>query len=78
MFLERVSRLQAIDELLADSKWTQSRGEEIANSISHRLGLTAALVGTPRMNVSVAITSSGISVLAGVLCHFCAVFAYAA
>lgn len=28
-------------------KWTQSRGEEIANSISHGAGLLAAAIGTP-------------------------------
>jgi hemolysin III len=36
-----------IDELRAQPKWTQSFGEEVANSISHRLGLLAALLGTP-------------------------------
>jgi hemolysin III len=52
MFLERLSRMKAIDELLADPKWTQSRGEEIANSISHGLGLTAALVAAPFLIVA--------------------------
>jgi hemolysin III len=33
--------------MLADLKRDQSQGEEIANSISHGLGLIAALVGTP-------------------------------
>jgi len=33
--------------LLADSKRLQSQAEEIANSISHGLGLVAALIGTP-------------------------------
>lgn len=30
-----------------DSKWDQSLGEELANSISHGLGLIAALIGAP-------------------------------
>ncbi len=33
--------------MLADLKRNQSQGEEIANSISHGIGLIAALVGTP-------------------------------
>ncbi|PYK97609.1 MAG: hemolysin D [Verrucomicrobia bacterium] len=28
-------------------RWTQSRGEELANAISHGIGLMAALIGTP-------------------------------
>ena len=33
-------------------EWTQSRGEEIANSISHGFGLVAALVGAPVLLVA--------------------------
>jgi hemolysin III len=39
--------MKAIDELLANPKWTQSMGEEIANSVSHGLGLAAALIAAP-------------------------------
>ena len=39
--------MKAIDELFAAPKWTQSFGEEIANSISHGLGLLAGLIGAP-------------------------------
>jgi hemolysin III len=35
------------DELRSLPKWTQSASEELANSISHGIGLVAALVGTP-------------------------------
>jgi hemolysin III len=40
-------RMKAIDELFAAPKWTQSPGEEIANSVSHGLGLAAALIASP-------------------------------
>ena len=30
-----------------DPKWDQSFGEELANSVSHGLGLLAAVVGAP-------------------------------
>ena len=35
------------DNLRVLPKWTQSAGEELANSISHGVGFIAALVGTP-------------------------------
>ena len=28
-------------------QWTQSRGEELANTISHGIGLVGAIIGTP-------------------------------
>src|SRR3954465_5289092 len=39
--------MKAIDELLAAADWTQSRAEEVANSVSHGLGLAAALIAAP-------------------------------
>jgi hemolysin III len=39
--------MDAVDELLALPKWTQSPSEELANSISHGIGFVAALIGTP-------------------------------
>jgi hemolysin III len=39
--------MKAIDELFAEPDWTQSRREEVANSVSHGLGLAAALVAAP-------------------------------
>jgi hemolysin III len=39
--------MNVIDELWVLPKWTQSASEELANSISHGIGLLAALVGTP-------------------------------
>jgi hemolysin III len=35
------------DEPLMLPNWTQSTGEELANSISHGIGLVGALIGTP-------------------------------
>src|SRR5215813_15327032 len=39
--------MNAIDESLPLRNWTQSVGEEMANGISHGLGLIAAVIGTP-------------------------------
>lgn len=39
--------MDVINELRAQTKWTQSTAEEVANAISHAVGLLAALVGTP-------------------------------
>jgi hemolysin III len=39
--------MNVVDELTALPKWTQSTGEELANSISHGIGFLAALIGTP-------------------------------
>src|SRR3954470_357688 len=39
--------MKAIDELFAAQNWDQTRREEIANSLSHGLGLAAAIVATP-------------------------------
>lgn len=35
------------DKVRAEVKWTQSHGEELANSASHAIGLLAAALGTP-------------------------------
>lgn len=39
--------MKLIDELRAAPKWTQSAGEELANSISHGFGLLGALIALP-------------------------------
>ena len=39
--------MNSSDELRVLPKWTQSAGEELANSISHGMGFIAALIGTP-------------------------------
>jgi hemolysin III len=39
--------MDATNSPLDDSKWDQSLGEEVANSVSHGLGLLAALIGGP-------------------------------
>ena len=46
--------MKAIDELFAAPNWTQTRREEIANSISHGLGLTAAIIATPYLCLAAA------------------------
>src|SRR4051812_10568255 len=46
--------MKAIDELFATADWDQSRREEIANSISHGVGLAAAIVATPFLCVAAA------------------------
>jgi hemolysin III len=39
--------MEVLDELREAVKWTQSFGEEVANSVSHGLGLVGAAIGTP-------------------------------
>ena len=39
--------MSAIPQTCNDPKWDQSPGEELANSISHGVGLCAALLGAP-------------------------------
>jgi hemolysin III len=39
--------MDVVEELSPVPRWTQSRGEELANTISHGIGLVAALIGTP-------------------------------
>jgi hemolysin III len=46
--------MKAIDELFAAPDWTQSRAEEVANSVSHGLGLAAALVAGPFLVITAA------------------------
>src|SRR5262249_1256571 len=39
--------MNAISESLPLRNWTQSAGEEVANGISHGIGLVGAIIGTP-------------------------------
>jgi hemolysin III len=39
--------MKAIDESLPLPNWTQSAGEEVANGISHGIGLVGAIIGAP-------------------------------
>jgi hemolysin III len=39
--------MNLIDESLPLRNWTQSAGEEVANGISHGIGLVGAIIGTP-------------------------------
>jgi hemolysin III len=39
--------MNVVENPLALPAWTQSRGEELANSISHGIGLVGAMIGTP-------------------------------
>src|SRR5438105_15924549 len=44
--------MDVVDELWALPRWTQSRGEELANTISHGIGLLPGLIGTPVLLVA--------------------------
>jgi hemolysin III len=39
--------MNATDESLSLRNWTQSAGEEVANGVSHGVGLAGAIIGTP-------------------------------
>src|ERR1041385_3273420 len=39
--------MNAVDKSLPLQGWTQSAGEEVANSISHGIGLLGAIIATP-------------------------------
>jgi hemolysin III len=39
--------MNGVDEALDLPKWTESTGEELANTISHGIGLASAMIGTP-------------------------------
>jgi hemolysin III len=58
--------MNAIENPLALPKWTQSRGEELANSISHGIGLIGAMIGTPILLLA-AFRHSSISFLIGTI-----------
>ena len=58
MFHLRRELRKAIDELIAEPKWTQSREEEIANSVSHGLGLLAAVIAAPFLVMEALATES--------------------
>ena len=67
----------AMDQVRADHQRSPSLGEEIANSMSHGIGLVAAVVGTPFLVLAAARHSGasgivGASVFAGsVLLLYC-------
>lgn len=44
--------MDVVDELCTLPRWTQSREEELANTISHGIGLIAGLIGTPVLLVA--------------------------
>jgi hemolysin III len=44
--------MNAIDESLPLRNWTQSAAEEVANGISHGIGLIGAIIGTPILLVA--------------------------
>src|SRR5437868_14407598 len=46
------------NESLATPTWTQSPGEELANTISHAIGLVGALIGTPLLLLAALRTGS--------------------
>jgi hemolysin III len=58
--------MNAVDEALALPKWTQSTGEELANSISHGIGLIGAMIGAPILLLA-AFDHGSISFLVGTI-----------
>src|SRR2546429_9936846 len=51
--------MDVVEELWPLPRWTQSRGEELANTISHGIGLVAALIGTPVLLLAARNADSG-------------------
>jgi len=51
--------MDVVDELWRIPRWTQSRGEELANTISHGIGLVAALIATPVLLLAARNAGSG-------------------
>lgn len=51
--------MDVVDELWSLPRWTQSPGEELANAISHGIGLLAALIGTPVLLLAALNAGSG-------------------
>src|SRR4029450_11414196 len=58
--------MNAIDESLPLLNWTQSAGEEVANGISHGIGLVGAIIGTPILLLA-ALRHSNIPFLIGTI-----------
>ncbi len=58
--------MNVVDKSLVLPKWTQSAGEELANSISHGIGLVGAIIGTPIL-VLAAFRSGSSSFLIGTI-----------
>src|SRR5881398_1117996 len=51
--------MDVVDELWRIPRWTQSRGEELANTISHGIGFVAALIATPVLLLAARNAGSG-------------------
>jgi hemolysin III len=51
--------MDVAEELWPLPRWTQSRGEELANTISHGIGLVAALIATPVLLLAARNAGSG-------------------
>jgi hemolysin III len=51
--------MRGVDDLFPPAQWTQSPREELANTITHGLGLVGALVGTPILLLAALETGSG-------------------
>jgi hemolysin III len=58
--------MNVVDEPLALPKWTQSTREELANSISHGIGLVGAMIGAPIL-LQAAYHNGSISFLIGTI-----------
>ena len=58
--------MNVVDKSLVLPRWTQSAGEELANSISHGIGFVGAMIGTPIL-VLAAFRSGSSSFLIGTI-----------
>jgi hemolysin III len=62
------------NEISATPRWTQSKGEELANSISHAIGFVAALVAAP-MLILAALAKGGRGFFVGTIVFAITLFA---
>ncbi len=67
-----------MDTKLTSSERLQTLGEEIANSISHGLGLALALLGTPFLLMATAKRGDGISIAAAAVFSVSMILLYGA
>lgn len=65
--------MNVIDESLPLPNWTQSAGEELANGISHGIGLVATIIGTPILLLA-AFHDGSISFLIGTIIFTVTIF----
>jgi hemolysin III len=59
--------MKVIDELHAQRVWDQTRGEELANAVSHGLGFIAALVAAPILITTALVSHTSTLLLVGTI-----------